>query len=248
MTHPQPEVLTSSEGMEKPMTFLVDHLTSRIGSEIRSDMETLLSGRHARAIRDLLEHRGVVVKADYLQGTVEWHFDGFSDDVPTFVSMLSARALSATGGQTEFANAYAAFDELPDSDKARLTKLRVVHTMAANQRNVHPNPSAAHRAAWAQFPEKTHPLVWNHRSGRKSLLLGASASHIVDMDPSEGRRLLDRLIAWATQPRFVYQHAWSLGDLVMWDNTGLLHRVQPYPADSGRLMHRVTLVGEEAIA
>jgi alpha-ketoglutarate-dependent taurine dioxygenase len=67
------------------------------------------------------------------------------------------------------------------------------------------------------------------------------------MDHSEGTRLLDQLLTWATQPRFVYQHAWSVGDLVMWDNTGLLHRVEPYPADSGRLMHRVTIAGEEAI-
>lgn len=186
-------------------------------------------------------------KADYLRGTVLWHFDGFSDDVPTYVSLLCARALSATGGQTEFANAYVAYDELPDGDKRRLRTLRVVHTMAANQRDVSPHPSDAQRAAWAKFPDKTHPLVWTHRSGRKSLLLGASASHIEGMEATESRRLLDQLLAWATQPRFVYRHAWSVGDLVLWDNTGLLHRVEPYPADSGRLMHRVTLAGEEAI-
>jgi alpha-ketoglutarate-dependent taurine dioxygenase len=269
------------------MTFLVNTLTTQIGSEIRAEPETLLSGSHAREIRELLEQRGVVVirgihftdaqqlafactlgnvadqgekgifkvsldpaqneKADYLRGTVLWHFDGFSEDVPTFVTLLCARALSATGGQTEFANAYAAFDALPDTEKDRLQTLRVVHTMAANQRDVAPNPSAAQRAAWAKYPEKTHPLVWTHRGGRRSLLLGASASHIVGMDESESRRLLDQLLAWATQPRFVYRHAWTVGDLVMWDNTGLLHRVEPYAADSGRLMHRVTLAGEEAI-
>jgi alpha-ketoglutarate-dependent taurine dioxygenase len=187
-------------------------------------------------------------KADYLRGTVLWHFDGFSDSVPTFLTLLSARVLSATGGQTEFANAYAAFDELADDEKNRLVELRVVHTMAANQRDVSPNPSAELREAWAKFPDKTHPLVWTHRSGRKSLLLGASASHIVGMEPHESRCLLDKLLSWTTQPRFVYRHEWSVGDLVMWDNTGLLHRVEPYPSDSGRLMHRVTLAGEESIA
>ena len=63
-----------------------------------------------------------------------------------------------------------------------------------------------------------------------------------------GRALLDELLAWATQPRFVYRHEWSVGDLVIWDNTGCMHRVEPYPADSGRMTHRTTLVGEEAIA
>jgi alpha-ketoglutarate-dependent taurine dioxygenase len=271
-----------------PMTLSIQHLTTQIGTEIRSDTESLLSGRDAREIRELLEQRGALVfprvhftdeqqlrfartlgrvhdqgekgifkvsldpgennKADYLRGTVLWHFDGFGDDVPTLASSLSARKLSATGGQTEFANTYAAYEDLSEGKKQSLQGLRVVHTMAANQRDVNPDPSPALEAAWAQFPQKTHPLIWTHQSGRKSLLLGASASHIVGMDPAQGRALLAELLAWATQRRYVYRHEWSLGDLVIWDNTGVLHRVEPYPADSGRLLHRVTLVGEEAIA
>lgn len=188
------------------------------------------------------------VMADYLRGTILWHIDGFSDDVPTLASMLSARRLSPEGGQTEFANTYAAFDDLPESRKQELQKLRVVHTMIATQRDVFPNPTPQMRAAWARFADKIHPLVWTHRSGRKSLVLGSSASHIVGLSMEAGRALLDELLAWATQPRFVYRHEWSVGDLVIWDNTGCMHRVEPYPADSGRMMHRTTLVGEEAIA
>jgi alpha-ketoglutarate-dependent taurine dioxygenase len=186
--------------------------------------------------------------AEYLRGTVLWHIDGFSDDVPTLASMLSARKLSSVGGQTEFANTYAAFDDLPDERKQKLQKLRVVHTMEATQRDVFPNPVPEMRAAWARYPEKIHPLVWTHRSGRKSLVLGSSTSHIVGMDKTEARALLDELLVWATQPKFVYRHEWTLGDLLIWDNTGCMHRVEPYPADSGRMMHRTTLVGEEAIA
>ena len=186
--------------------------------------------------------------ADYLRGTVLWHIDGFGDDVPTLASMLSARRLSAVGGQTEFANTYAAFEDLPATRRQELQKLRVVHTMVATQRDVFPNPTPAQQAAWARFADKTHPLVWTHRSGRKSLVLGSSASHVVGMSMDEGRALLDELLAWATQPKFVYRHEWSIGDLVIWDNTGCMHRVAAYPADSGRMMHRTTLVGEEAIA
>jgi alpha-ketoglutarate-dependent taurine dioxygenase len=178
---------------------------------------------------------------------VLWHIDGFGDDVPTLASMLSARKLSSVGGQTEFANTYAAFEDLPEKRKQELQKMRVVHTMIATQRDVFPNATPAQRAAWARFPDKVHPLVWTHRSGRKSLVLGSSASHVVGMEPGDGRALLDELMAWATQPRFVYRHEWSLGDLVIWDNTGCMHRVEAYPPDSGRMMHRTTLVGEEAI-
>ena len=68
------------------------------------------------------------------------------------------------------------------------------------------------------------------------------------MDKKAGRALIAELEAWATQPRFVYRHHWQVGDMVMWDNCGSLHRVEPYRADSGRMMHRVTLVGEEPVA
>jgi alpha-ketoglutarate-dependent taurine dioxygenase len=79
-------------------------------------------------------------------------------------------------------------------------------------------------------------------------VLGATASHIEGMSLEEGRALLCRIREWTTQPQFVYQHHWHVGDLVIWDNTGVMHRVQPYPLDSGRMMHRTTLVGEEALA
>ena len=188
------------------------------------------------------------VMADYLRGTVLWHIDGFNDDVPTLASMLSARRTSPVGGQTEFANTYAAFDDLPEARRRELQTLRVVHSMAATQRDVFPNASAELKATWASFPSKIHPLVWTHRSGRKSLVLGSSTSHIEGMDFDKGRALLDELLAWSTQPQFVYRHDWTVGDLVIWDNTGCMHRVEPYPDDSGRMMHRTTLVGEEAIA
>lgn len=186
--------------------------------------------------------------AEYLRGTVLWHIDGFSDDLPARGSVLSARKLSETGGQTEFANTYAAYDDLPEARKAQLDKLRVVHTMEATQRDVYPDPSPEMRAGWASYPHKIHPLVWTHRSGRKSLVLGSGADWVEGMDKDEGRALIAELQAWATQPRFVYRHEWQIGDTVIWDNCGTMHRVEPYPADSGRMMHRTTLAGEEPIA
>jgi alpha-ketoglutarate-dependent taurine dioxygenase len=68
------------------------------------------------------------------------------------------------------------------------------------------------------------------------------------MDPGESRAILDELLEWSTQPRFCYTHDWEVGDLVMWDNTGILHRALPYDASSERTLHRTTIVGEEAFA
>jgi alpha-ketoglutarate-dependent taurine dioxygenase len=79
-------------------------------------------------------------------------------------------------------------------------------------------------------------------------VLGATASHVEGMDREEGTALLCRLREWATQRQFVYQHEWTVGDLVIWDNTGVMHRVLPYPLESARLMTRTSLLGEEAVA
>lgn len=186
--------------------------------------------------------------AEYQKGSVFWHIDTATDEVPTKASILGARVLSKTGGDTEFANTYAAYEDLPDEEKQYLLTLRVVHSTEAAQRLWNPWPTYAKLKQWQSIPKAIHPLVWTHRSGRRSLVLGATASHVLDMELDEGRALLCRLNEWATQPQFVYRHKWRMGDLVMWDNTGVMHRAMPYPEDSGRRMHRTTLVGEESIA
>jgi alpha-ketoglutarate-dependent taurine dioxygenase len=185
--------------------------------------------------------------AEYLMAAVLWHIDGSTDDIPTRASLLSARRLSSTGGQTEFSNTYAAYEELPEAERQSLEKLKVVHTIESIQRKIYATPTQQQINSWKTYPPKTHPLVWTHRSGRKSLVLGSTASHIEGMELQAGRDLLARLEKWSTQPQYVYQHQWKLGDLLIWDNTGTMHRVLPYAVDSGRMMHRTTLVGEEEL-
>lgn len=186
--------------------------------------------------------------ADYLRGTVYWHIDGATDDIPNMATMLYALGVAAEGGETEFCNTYASWEALPDDEKEHLRELRVVHSFEAAQRLTHPDPSEEEVAFWRKRPSKEQPLAWRHRSGRTSLVLGATVDHVVGMDPDESRALVRRLTGWATRPEFVYRHEWSVGDLVIWDNRGTMHRALPYAADSERLMHRITLVGTEAFA
>ena len=94
---------------------------------------------------------------------------------------------------------------------------------------------------------KEHPLVWRHRSGRKSLVLGMTVDHVADVSERDSRTLVDELTAHATRRENVYRHEWTVGDLLIWDNCGVMHRAVPYAKDSGRLMHRTTLCGTEAI-
>ena len=186
--------------------------------------------------------------ADYLKGAFYWHIDGTNLEVPIFASIMSAHALSETGGDTEFCNTYAAYEALPEADKQAIEGLQVVHSVATSQRFWKPEPSYAEFRAWRERGTNTLPLVWKHRSGRKSLVLGCTCDHVVGMSRDESDDLLCRLRDWATQPQFVYRHQWKLGDLVIWDNTGTMHRAMPYPMDSDRMMHRTKLHGEEPFA
>jgi alpha-ketoglutarate-dependent taurine dioxygenase len=186
--------------------------------------------------------------ADYLHATTHWHVDGAQDTVPTLASLLTARVLSEVGGQTEFANTYAAYDDLTPEKKELVDGLRVIHSQEYIQRALHPDPTEAQLARWREHPEQSHPMAWTHRSGRKSLLLGLTAGRIEGKSEAESRAILDEMQSWATQPEFVYRHHWTVGDMIIWDNTGVMHRVEKYPADSGRLLSRTTLVGEETIA
>ena len=185
--------------------------------------------------------------ADYLKGTFFWHIDGTTDEIPTKASLLTARRIADSGGDTEFASTYAAYEALSDEEKKRFELIPVVHSLEAAQRLVRPDPSPKELEALRAQPSREHPLVWRHRSGRKSLVLGATASHVVGMSEDEGRALLNGLLEWATRPDFVYRHEWRVGDLVIWDNRGALHRALPYDSDSPREMHRTTLVGDEQI-
>ena len=125
--------------------------------------------------------------------------------------------------------------------------LRVVHSAERTQYYVTPEMSYEEVRFWQQSPTKSCPLVWTHRSGRKSLLLGATCDYVEGMAIEESRALLAKLRDWATQPQFVYRHEWAPGDLLIWCNTGTMHRALPYALDSGRLMHRVVLAGEEPL-
>jgi alpha-ketoglutarate-dependent taurine dioxygenase len=206
------------------------------------------------------EHRGeklykvsldskVNKQADYLKGSLYWHIDGTMNEVPILASLLLSVALgSDSKGDTEFCNTYAAYEDLADEDKAEIESLRVMHSAWNTLFYYDPEPDIATLKQMQAIGDRELPLVWSHSSGRKSLVLGATARHIIDMDFRKSIELLVRLRDWATQPQFVYRHVWSVGDVVIWDNTGTMHRATPYNPTSGRLLQRTKLAGEEPVA
>jgi alpha-ketoglutarate-dependent taurine dioxygenase len=184
------------------------------------------------------------LRAASLKSSFRWHLDGTTADVPTYASILSAKQVAAEGGQTEFCNTYAAYEALPDADKALIEDLWAHHSGYAMQIGTFLEMSYE-RYMRSRTRGADLPLVWRHRDGRKSLVVGSSAEYVLGMSQHEGLGLLYRLTEWATQPRFVYRHEWSVNDIVMWDNTGTLHRAISYAEDSGRLLVKTRLAGEE---
>lgn len=184
---------------------------------------------------------------EYYKSNDYWHIDGFMDEIPAKASIMSGHAVTSEGGETEFASTYQAYDDLSDEEKQRYADLRVIHSFEAIQRLTYPDPTPEQLVEWERRGTREHPLVWTKRTGRRSLVFGASASHVVGMDMEEGRTLLKDLEERATGPDRVLSYTWTVGDMVIWDNRGLVHRARPFDKTKPRRMHRTTLVGDEAI-
>lgn len=222
--------------------------THTLGTFAHEGGEAMFSKNGEDSVYPITMDSSINPNADYLKGAFFWHIDGTMSRMPILGSIMSSRSLSKEGGETEFCNTYAAYDDLPEEDKAAIKGLEVDHAMWRSQLYYDPEPSYERLKDWQKQGVNRLPLVWKHRSGRKSLVLGCTALQVVGMEMSESEALLVRLREWATQPQFVYRHDWNLGDMVVWDNTGTMHRALPYDHTSGRLMHRTKLEGEEAFA
>lgn len=185
---------------------------------------------------------------DYIVSNEHWHMDGTTYKVPPKATNLKCEQPASTGGDTEFANLFAAYEDLSADRKRQIANLRVVHSAEAANRRSFKNPSEEDLQRWRKDgPATEQPLVWKQADGRSTLVIGSTASRVAGMDDVEGKALLDELLLWATQSKYCYRHQWKKGDMVIWNNPALLHRAHPYTLESGRLMHRTTIMGAEAI-
>jgi alpha-ketoglutarate-dependent 2,4-dichlorophenoxyacetate dioxygenase len=196
-----------------------------------------------------LDESGEIMKSDnrrrmYGLGNRLWHTDASFQDPPGRYSMLSAKVVPPVDADTEFADMRAAYDALPEGEKARLEGLRVHHSIAYSRQTLGFEFSENEQEA---LKGAVHPLVRTiPRSGRRSLYLASHASRVIDWPVPEGRLLLRELIEHATQPRFVYRHQWRVGDLVIWDNRATMHRARPFDdARYRRELRRVTTLDVE---
>jgi alpha-ketoglutarate-dependent 2,4-dichlorophenoxyacetate dioxygenase len=172
-----------------------------------------------------------------------WHTDASYMPVPVVLGMLHAVAVPPAsvlgGGETEFADMRAAYDELPETMKAEIDGLIAEHDIFWSRGQI--GFTEFLPGEREKYPPSPQRLVRLHPgSRRKTLYLSAHASHIAGWPVADGRLLLWDLTAHATQSRFVYSHRWRVGDLVIWDNRCTMHRGRPHDESQPRDLRRAT--------
>ena len=214
------------------------------GAERRFDTDAVSDISNVNAAGDLLDAND----RRRLQGLANrlWHTDASFTSPPGRYSMLSARVVPPVDNDTQFADMRAAYDALPDERKAALEGLTVHHSIAYSRATLGFDFTEEEKKA---LPGAYHPLVRNLPDNRKSLYLASHASMIEGWPVPEGRMLLRELIEHATQPQFVFNHAWRVGDLVIWDNRATMHRATTFDDKShAREMRRVTTLDTDGLA
>ena len=181
-------------------------------------------------------------------GEAIWHTDMSYRSHPVTVAILHALELPPSGGNTFFANQYLAYDTLPAALRQQLEGKLVIHDETYNS-------AGQRRKGFAEVtdprnaPGARHPIFRTHPvTGKKALYLGRRRNaYILGLPLEESERLLDELWSHASQPEFVWEQVWELGDTLMWDNSCLIHRRDPFDPDARRMMHRVQIRGEKPV-
>lgn len=219
---------------------------SRRFGDLEGNVRRLAPGVKAPLVNEVtnLDADGNPTETPATHGNYFWHTDKSYRPEPSLATILHAKLVPSSGGDTEYANTRLGYDALPAETRARIAGLKVVHSWEASRRNTGNVPATAEEIA--DSPPVTHPLVRTHPdTGRKTLYVGTHTSHVEGMDYEEGRALLAGLLEHTTQRRFVFTHKWRPGDVVMWDNRVLLHRaVRNYDMTlEKRLLKRTVVKG-----
>jgi taurine dioxygenase len=179
------------------------------------------------------------------RGTLIWHTDGSWQRRTGHATIIYGEVMPETGGETHFCDMYGAYERLDEDWKKRIETMRAVHNLDFSRTRRHgeePMTEAQKRAA----PPVDHPVVRTHPdTRRRCLYLGDHAESIVGMPYDEGRALIDDLNARAVHADLTYEHRWTPGELILWDNRCVMHKATPYdPATQKRVIRRCTVIGD----
>jgi alpha-ketoglutarate-dependent 2,4-dichlorophenoxyacetate dioxygenase len=189
-------------------------------------------------------------RAKIAKGNELFHADSSFNDLPSKWSMLRGVIVPPERGDTETIDMRAVYDALPQATKDRIAGLTARHNYFHSRRKAGAQVDESGNPL-APYMRAEHPLVRTSASGRPTLFVGAHTEAIVGMDEAESKALIEELIGFATQPRFIYAHKWRQGDILIWDNRCTLHRGTEYDyRNHKRDMRRATVneAGEDRSA
>ncbi len=181
----------------------------------------------------------------YNRGNQLWHSDSSFKEIPSKASLLSAREVPPSGGETEFADMRAAWDTLSAEKQVEISDLVAQHSLAYSRATIGYDAGEEFMdVEKSEVPPIPQSLIRvSPVTGRKSLYVGSHAAYVDGMDRDAGRTLLDGLLAHAAEDRFIYIHNWAAFDLVMWDNRCINHRGRPWQSQKHRRVMRRTTIG-----
>ena len=219
--------------------------SQRFGPLETTKVGTRGTGSPLVILSNIGEDNRVVPFADRLnmvnRANMQWHADSSFKRIPAQTSILSAREVPVTGGNTEFVSMRVVYAELPEDLKQAVEDRVAIHDFAHSRDKV--DPKLMTDPERATMPPVRQAMVLD-QGHELSLYIGSHVSDVEGMTTSESRKLIDRLLSFATQKQFIYRHTWCLHDLVMWDNRSVIHRAQPFiNHKEKRRMVRTTIAG-----
>ncbi len=174
-----------------------------------------------------------------------WHTDSCFKIPPALASVLSARIVATTGGETEFVSMRRAWQNLESGLRTRLDNAYAWHDYAHSRGKIAPHLASERERS--TMPPVAWRMRWrNPVNGCDALYIASHTCGIDGMAENEALQLIDELTALATRPECIYQHRWQAGDVVMWDNRATMHRGRPWPEDQPRNMMRTTITATDA--
>jgi len=175
-------------------------------------------------------------------GEMHFHTDQCHQEIPAKATLLYAIEVPSKGGNTLFSNAYSAYEALPEDLQRRIAGRRALNAYTSDTTLRSASYDDARSSCW-------HPVVRTHpATGRKALYVNRLMTREIEGLPrEESNAILQRLFDHQEQLKFVYEHVWRPGDLLMWDNRCTLHARTDFSSGERRLLRRVTILGEKPV-
>lgn len=210
------------------------------------------ASRHIALLSNVNEDGSLVPMSDkrmlFHRGNEMWHTDSTYKPQTALASLLYAVEVPPSGGQTEFASTRAAYADLDAERQRQVDNGYATHSLAYSRAKV--AKGLMSKELQKSLPPVERPLVRvNPSTGDRSLYVASHAFEVRGMNETAGLALIDDLLSWCTQDKYVYRHEWQAGDLLMWDNRATLHRATSFDgANHRRIMRRTTVIDAQYMA